>query len=165
MFRRAFSRSPFLLVALAVLATPACYTLLKHPKVRREVYVEINDKRCSNCHVEDELWSYHHPPNQRYTYIGTYPRWGIYYSMPWWYNEYWYIDKDDISTVPLPSRHFRPERHKDLSGTAGAPATTPIASPAKNQPKETSEGSSNGEQSKKRTDRNVRPKTKKKDNG
>ncbi len=104
--------------SLSLLATPACYTLMKHPKVRRVVYEEVSDRRCNTCHVEDELWSFHYPPNQRFWLGAGYDAWDHYYFVPWWYNDYWYYDSRDPATIPLRSRRLRPVADK-TRGTRG----------------------------------------------
>ena len=102
---------------LTLLLTPACYTLLKHPRVRTDVaYEEVNDKQCNNCHAKAEIWSFHHssPHPDRYT-IGS--NWFYFYDLPWWYNAYWYdVDKDDPSTEPY---HPRPQGSGDAKNGAG----------------------------------------------
>lgn len=135
---------------LATLATPACYTLLKHPRVKRVVYEEVDDKRCNTCHLEDELWSYHHPPNQWYGYGAV-----ALDIVPWWYNDYWYYPDDGPVTVPLHWRQFRPSADKPETtmGVAPQPIQESLSPPARAS-ENTKKGDSNAQQSKKRT---VRP--------
>jgi hypothetical protein len=113
---------------MTLLIAPACYTLLKHPRVKHDVvYQELDDKRCSTCHTKDELWAFHHSPThpQRYT-IGY--NWFYYYDLPWWYNPDWYsIDENDPSTIPYHSRQTRPGADKQPASADGAviPDTNP----------------------------------------
>lgn len=148
-------------IGFTLLLTPACYTLLKHPRVKRVVYEEVTEKRCNTCHVEDEIWLFHHPRNLVYTDVPGYSAWTDYYEVPWWYNDYWYQETVDPVTIPI-ERSFRPgSRTLTSPGGRGTrikpPATSPtsVDSPANNR------GSDNGKQSKKRT---VRPK-RSKENG
>ena len=147
-------------VVAFVVASPACYTLLKHPKVKRDVYEEVADNRCTNCHYEDELWAFHHPPNHPSAYpVG----WDEYYLVPWWYDAYWHFEPGGGVTVPVQSRRIRPGANNLTTTPGGAVSTTPIkatsASPAtaEGQP---NKGNNNDSSSKNRT---VRPGTEKKD--
>lgn len=113
----------FALILCAV--APACYTLLKHPQVKEaEVYQEVTDRRCSNCHQEEELWSFHQAPNHPVHVIGGYAAWAYYYDVPWWYDDYWYYDPSDPSAIPIPSRGLRPEPGSTAGSRLGdTPAT------------------------------------------
>lgn len=137
---------------------PACYTLLKHPQVREaDVYQNVADRRCSNCHQEDELWSFHQAPNQPIHVIGGYAAWAQYYDVPWWYDDYWYYDPTDPSTIPLPSRGFRPEPGGATGSRLGdMPPATKTGTGKQLTPD--SGGNGNDDASKMRS---VRPKTKK----
>ena len=93
-------RSSYLVLGLllTILATPACYTLLKHPRVKRErVYVEIESDQCTSCHYRDELKSYHVPVNRA---IAEGKGWKEYYSIPWWYSGEWQYGPEPLETVP-----------------------------------------------------------------
>jgi hypothetical protein len=140
-------------ILFALLMSPACYTLLKHPRVKQDlVYVEVSDNRCNSCHYEDDLWSYHHPTNHWYDSMGH----GRGRYVPWWYNDYWYYDEDDgPGTIPLRSRGLRPTGDKtDPFRGTGPPATNKGYSPPAKTSVDSDKGDSNGQQSKKRT---VRP--------
>ncbi|MFQ5510554.1 MAG: hypothetical protein ACE5EO_01775 [Candidatus Krumholzibacteriia bacterium] len=86
-------------VVLSFFATPACYTLFKHPRVKRVIYEEVTDRRCNGCHEKDELRAFHNPPNQLFRRGRDRSAWNRYYDVPWWYNEYWYYDQDAIDTT------------------------------------------------------------------
>lgn len=78
---------------VAVLTLPACYTLLKHPKVRRgALYEDVGSDRCTTCHYGDELWNYLHPPNQASSFDVSPAAWDAYYFVPWWYTASWRAD-------------------------------------------------------------------------
>lgn len=147
-------RFPFhisIALLLVLLITPACYTLFQHPRVKRVVYEEVNDKRCNGCHTGDELWSFHHPTNRWYGYGSVTLEFA-----PWWYTDYWYYADDGPVTVPLPTRQLRPTTSKpgNTMGTGPQPiGKKPSSSPARAS-KDTKEGVSNDKPSKKRT---VRP--------
>jgi hypothetical protein len=152
---------PVLITGVALTATPACYTLLKHPKVKRVVYEDVDDNRCSTCHSEQEVWGFHHPPNRTYPDSG-YDAWWNYYEVPWWYNSYWYYDPDGPVTIPLPERQLRPGEEKDLGTTTtggGTGGTTRVKLPTSPSGGDTKTKAKNDDnESKKRT---VRPKKKK----
>ncbi|UCG50973.1 MAG: hypothetical protein JSW58_12330 [Candidatus Latescibacterota bacterium] len=154
-----------LVVLVTALVSPACYTLIKHPKVIEEGYQqEVRDRQCTNCHYEDEIWSFHHPPNH-----GSYPGvqyydWGYYYQVPWWYESYWYYTPSSSETVPLPGRTYRPADDKSQVGPSGRTLGHPPDSKSygssvrtKTSDKE-KKGDTKNEKSKKRT---VRPRGKK----
>ena len=137
---------------------PSCYTLFKHPRVMWDTaYEEVDDNRCNTCHQSDELWSFHHPPNHRYQYGFGYEPWQEYYLPPWWYNDYWYYDTNEATTVPLRSRGFRPGVDKDpyTSGGTLLPGTAPsLKTPVSPKATDSNKGKANNESSKNRT---VRP--------
>ena len=96
-----------ILMVIAVLATatvtPACYTLLRHPRVLRVAqYEDVEDQRCKNCHAEEEVWGYHHSPHHYYVYDARYPAWGVFYDIPWWYNANWYYDQSQPAATTPP---------------------------------------------------------------
>lgn len=158
--------SQFVRIAVVVtvaVATSGCYTLLKHPRVKRVVYEEVHDKRCNGCHASEELWDFHHPPNHLYDY-GGYAAWSLFYDVPWWYNDYWYYDADAPEAVPLRSRKLRPDADRSPTSSGGAVRRARrIKSPPPVKNKETGADSGKSrttdEPSKKRTD--VRPKRQK----
>jgi hypothetical protein len=151
MTRLRFSVIAAILFALVI--SPACYTLLKHPRVKENlVYVDVNDNRCNSCHYEDELWGYHHPQNHWYPTLGY--GWGRY--VPWWYTDYWYYDEaNGPATIPLRSRGFRPAGDKGDPFRGIGP---PVSSSGDSSPARATVGSDKGDsdaqQSKKRS---VRP--------
>ena len=144
----------------AALLIPACYTLVSHPRVKHDAYEEVSDRRCSQCHSDTEVWSYHHPPKHFYVYDERYPAWGQYYNVPWWYNGYWYYDRDtnEPSTIPVPARGFRPDNGTGNVKTAvPTTRTKPPVSPESVEGTSNSKGNPN-EESKKRTARPNRKK-------
>ena len=83
---------------IIILATPACYTLLKHPRVKRgRVYVEVASDQCTSCHYRDELKSYHMPTNRA---TEQWKGWKEYYSIPWWYSGESQFEPETSKTVP-----------------------------------------------------------------
>ncbi len=156
-----------ILIAVTVLVSPACYTLLKHPPVDTVPTEEVATNQCTSCHYEDELWSYHHPPNHQANYRAD---WAYFYMVPWWYDSYWYYSPSGPATVPLNDRGMRPVGGASMGGTTGGSITnspvpksgTGAALGVKN-PEDTRKGTSDDSKSK---DRKVRPKGKKdKDDG
>jgi hypothetical protein len=110
-----------LIVLVTVAVSPACYTLIKHPQVKTDgLYQEVEERQCTNCHYEDEIWSYHHPPNHRYYSGSRYDNWASYYEVPWWYESYWFYTPPATTTVPPQHRSFRP----DGDGQMGTPGAT-----------------------------------------
>ena len=106
---RRFQRLWILLIA-TTLATPACYTLLKHPRVDVTAYEETPGNRCASCHTEDELFAILYPPNHPGVPEGE-P-----YVPPWWWEDYWGVEPSGPSAL----RGFRPEG-KDLYGPIFGP--------------------------------------------
>jgi len=85
---------------LIMLATPACYTLLKHPKVKRgRVYVEVETNQCTSCHYDDELKSYHIAANRA---TDQAKGWKEYYSTPRWYSTGWQQEPEQEPARPVP---------------------------------------------------------------
>jgi hypothetical protein len=74
-----FHRVWILLFATA-LATPACYTLLKHPNVDLTVYEETPESQCASCHSQEELYGFMYPPH----HPAPPPDGPI--VPPWWYD-------------------------------------------------------------------------------
>ena len=83
---------------LIVLATPACYTLLKHPRVKRgQVYVKVESNQCESCHHDDALKPYHILANRA---TDREKGWKEYYSIPWWYSGGWQDEPERFKPVP-----------------------------------------------------------------
>ncbi len=157
---------PLLIIMATVLVSPACYTLLKHPRIDTTAYGEADDSRCASCHNEEEVWSYHHPPNHRYySGAGSYYDWGFYYAVPWWYGANWYDTPPDRQTVRYRSRLYRPTGGRNPSvGATGGPVGSPPppkstgGSVRAGRDEDTRKGETGENTSKKRT---VRPRAKK----
>jgi hypothetical protein len=116
---------------VAVLATsfvaPACYTLLKHPRIETAVYEAAENRRCSSCHEDEEIWGYIRPESHPvYPVEGD---WDYYYVYPWWWDSYWYFAPSGPSTAPPPSRHLRPVSEKDPVDPAAGAAVGPPPEP------------------------------------
>jgi hypothetical protein len=154
------------IILVTVLVSPACYTLVKHPKVKKEgVYQKVEDRKCTNCHYEDEIWSYHHPSNHRLYTDARYANWESYYEMPWWYESYWYYTPPATSTVPPPHRSLRPDAGGGQAGTTGGSVGHPPGHKSQSSSVRTT-GTSEAKEgekddNKKSKDRTVRPKRKK----
>jgi hypothetical protein len=162
---------PLLIIVATIMVSPACYTLLKHPRVGTAVDDETRDNGCASCHYEEDIWSYHNPPNHRlYVTTGDYD-WGFYNAVPWWYEAYWYYTPPGPQTVPLPSRRFRPTGDTDPAlGATGGPVGSPPppkstgGSVRVRREDDTRKGEADAQSSKKRTVR-PRPKKEKKEDG
>lgn len=115
-----------LIVFVTAAVSPACYTLIKHPKVKQDgLYQNVEDRQCLNCHYEDEIWSYHHPPNH-YFYTDTQSAdWGSYYEIPWWYESYWLYTPPATTTVPPQHRSFRPDGESKMGASGGTVGNSP----------------------------------------
>ncbi len=128
------------------------------------VYEDVEDRQCTNCHYEDEVWSYHHPSNRRY-YVGDrYSDWEYYYQVPWWYESYWYYTPPATRTVPLPGRSFRPGDGSNQPGTTGGTVSHPPGMKSQGSSVRTTaeDDEKKGEKNEpKSKDRTVRPKGKK----
>jgi hypothetical protein len=154
-----------LIVLVTVAVSPACYTLIKHPKVKNDgLYQDVEERQCTNCHYEDEIWSYHHPPNHR-SYVGSqYSNWESYYEVPWWYESYWLYTPPATTTVPPQHRSFRPGDGSGQLDTGGGTVSHPPGMKSQGSSVRTLDadaarkGESNESKSKERT---VRPKGKK----
>ena len=139
------------------LATPACYTLLKHPKVKRDtVYEDVSSNRCTTCHYDDEIWQYQHPSNQIASYDPTCRAWDDYYLVPWWYTTSWYYDPVGARTVPLRSRGVSPQGTPDNDvmfhgGTFGPPPRQNAAAPTASAGQSTEKATTDEDSSKKRS--------------
>lgn len=106
----------FVVLLVTVAVTPACYTILKHPRLAHLDYRRPDDKQCLTCHTSDEIWGFHHLPHSPAT------------DIPWWYERYWsYEDSSYIETVPLP--------HQPLTAPAELGPANPgvVGSPSEKQ--------------------------------
>jgi hypothetical protein len=84
-------RIRWLSVAALLLITataPACYTLLKHPRLASLDYERPGSNRCIECHSSADIWKFNHSKNMR-THNGTGGDWSAYYDVPWWYERRW----------------------------------------------------------------------------
>jgi hypothetical protein len=152
---------PLLLVLTATLASPACYTLIKHPRVETATYEEVQDNRCTSCHSDDEIWGYHHPPAQRVYSLGQDGSWEYYYAVPWWYDSYWYFVPSESGTPPLHGRDLRPGTEKgSIDGATGGPIgnTPDVKSTGGSVRTRDSDDSGKAKSDEKSEDRSVRPK-------
>jgi hypothetical protein len=96
-------QSVWILLLATTLATPACYTLLKHPSVDMTVYEDTPDSRCTSCHAEGDVIGYFRPPMHP-----AYPVDDVVWNEPpWWWDDYWYFDPFGPSN-PTALRGFRP---------------------------------------------------------
>lgn len=103
-------------IFLLALALPACYTILKHPRLDPGAYDSYEPNRCYQCHSEDDLWRFHHRPGSRLWGRSYYDPWGYYYDTPWWYDYLWYYEAPEgTETVPLHRRSLRPRRSREKS--------------------------------------------------
>jgi len=122
---RRFQRFWILLFA-TTLATPACYTLLKHPKVDMTVYEETPDSRCTSCHSEDDVLSYFHPP--------VHPQYGypedefVWNEPPWWWENYWYFVPSGPAN-PSALRGFQPNGKDNGNPLVGGGPVNPPPGP------------------------------------
>ena len=160
---------PLLVVLAAALASPACYTLIKHPRVTTVDYDEVQDSRCASCHSDDEVWGYHHSAAQR-IYDPVYgDGWELYYSVPWWYESYWYYSPEMRGTPPLHRSDWRPDAEKgSIDGSTGGPLGPPpdVKSTGGSVRTRDTDSSEKASHEEKNEDRSVRPKTEKgKDDG
>ena len=74
---------------LIMVAGPACYTILKHPRLAKLGYERPEPSQCESCHSNDEIWSFHQPAQAQYYFDWLSGGWGYYYDIPWWYEDYW----------------------------------------------------------------------------
>ena len=103
-----------ILVGLLLVFLPACYTILKHPRLEQEQYETYQPRRCYQCHSEDELWRFHHRPGFRLWGRSYYDPWGYFYDVPWWYDYLWYYEPPGGGeTVPLHRKSLRPRRYRE----------------------------------------------------
>lgn len=159
-----------LIVLTTTLAAPACYTLIKHPRVNTAVYEEVQDNRCTSCHYEDEVWGFHHPPAQRFYAGENYGDWAFYYAVPWWYDSYWYFVPSEPGTGPLHGRDLRPSVEKgSIDGATGGPIGPPPdvkSTGGSVRAKDTDDSGKGKTDDEKSEERTVRPKNdKRKDEG
>jgi hypothetical protein len=157
--------APLFTLAVVVLLTPACYTLLKHPVVRNEDYNDVSGNRCTSCHYEDEIWEYHHPPNRFHPYPGYARSWDMYYYMPWWYESYWSYDHTSPRTVPLPRRGMRPGAFKDPASVGGTTGPPPKQKTSESSLKIKAKDDNANSRKQKSKNRTYRPTKKKKKDG
>ena len=123
-------------LVFVLLALPACYTLLKHPRVRTASTEEVADNRCTSCHATNELWAFHHPPNHSVTYPHG---WDQYYLVPWWYDAYWHFEPGSAATQPATR-----QQNSGASNLTDTPGGTVNPAPSNNgQPPGTAEGQPN----------------------
>jgi len=152
---------PLLIVLTTALASPACYTLIKHPRVETATYEEVQDNRCTSCHSDDEIWGYHHSSAQRVYSPGQDSNWEYYYSLPWWYDSYWYFVPSESGTPPLHGRNLRPSAEKgSIDGATGGPIgnTPDVKSTGGDIRTRDSDDSGKAKSDEKSEDRSVRPK-------
>ncbi|UCH84856.1 MAG: hypothetical protein JSW50_03975 [Candidatus Latescibacterota bacterium] len=116
-----------------------------------------------SCHNEDELWSYHHPPNHRFYSGARYENWEAYYEVPWWYESYWYYTPSpSASAVPPANRSFRPDADVQVGSPGGAVGHPPGMKSQGASVRTTDTGNKRkGDSNEKSKDRTVRPKGKK----
>jgi hypothetical protein len=114
----------------ALVALPACYTLLKHPAVDNAAYEGVQANECTACHYEEDIWYFHHSPAYREYPGSAAAGWGFYYAAPWWYESYWrYTSPSEPGNIPLPGRQVRPAGGKDATRGAVGGHVTPPADP------------------------------------
>jgi len=119
-----------LLGLLAAALLDGCYTVLRHPPVKRESYLssEITHRdACNSCHKGFGIFSYRDPlrPEPPYTSPGL-QDWNFYYHYPWWLDDVYYSESSGqgASENPLP---IDPRR---LGNRRGVDAYAPGVSPA-----------------------------------
>lgn len=157
-----------LLLALLFLA-PACYTILKHPMVIQEDYTRAETQRCGDCHMESDLWGFHHPHKPYHSGYGFRDPWVYYYDVPWWYNSYWFYDnRHDPDTVPLRQRMgdqgLGDDRPSKSRGTYIAPPPAQRPGDANIRTKAKTKDDSTDDPKQKDNDKKRPTKKKKKDN-
>ena len=69
-------------------AIPACYTIMEHPRLAKLDYARPEEKRCSNCHSNEEIWAFNNP-SKKPTHQSYSTAWIKYYDTPWWYDKKW----------------------------------------------------------------------------
>ncbi len=142
----------FVAALVAAAATPACYTLLQHPRVAEIDYQRPEGKRCFECHTDEEIDGFHRQPNA--------PDSGI----PWWYDRYWYYDaSSDLETVPIYQELTAPTAETEAPPSDQIKASTgkqktPAASTQENKEKVDDKAKDKPD----KTKRPVRPKGEKK---
>jgi hypothetical protein len=90
-----------LLLIIAFL--PACYTLLKHPRLAEINYRRPDDKNCENCHSNSDIWKFNHN-NKINTLTEKSGVWSEYYDLAWWYESRWNYE---------PARHRTKENNEN----------------------------------------------------
>ena len=80
----------FLIVVstLTLAAVPACFTALKHPRLASLNYARPEKGPCSNCHSNEQIWSFNHSALKP-TYDSYSRPWLLYYDTAWWYAKRW----------------------------------------------------------------------------
>jgi hypothetical protein len=99
-----------LLVAVllcSVVTAPACYTLLKHPRLASMDYQRPEGDPCANCHSNEEIWSFNHPEIKP-SYSGYTGSWTKYYDYAWWYERSWDYQPHTESEKPAHDRSSKP---------------------------------------------------------
>ena len=84
-------RYRFLLAAAIVVALtglPACYTIMKHPQLASLDYARPDDKNCTKCHSDEEIWAFNHTSTKP-SYRSYSDAWIKYYDTAWWYAKMW----------------------------------------------------------------------------
>ncbi len=73
---------------LTLAAVPACFTALKHPRLASLNYARPDTGPCSNCHSNEQIWSFNHSALKP-TYESYSRPWLLYYDTAWWYAKRW----------------------------------------------------------------------------
>jgi len=51
-------------------------------------YARPEDKRCVNCHSNEEIWAFNHS-SKKPTHASYSREWLMYYESAWWYQKQW----------------------------------------------------------------------------
>jgi hypothetical protein len=86
-------------IVVALTGLPACYTIMKHPQLASLDYARPDDRNCTNCHSEQEIWGFNHTPTKP-TYQSYSRAWIKYYDTAWWYEGMWdyHPDLDKVTS-------------------------------------------------------------------